>query len=101
LFGSWALGPDSLIAPPGSAVCTLLIYFFILYYLFVLFYVMLFNFIYLHIISILCFMFNHVKNTKKICNALYFILYYYFMLSIHCMSKKIQKNIYCVCFIFV
>jgi hypothetical protein len=74
-FGSWALGPESLF-PPAVACClhpVLLI--FIFYYLFVLFYLMLFNFIYLHIISISCFMFNNIKNMSCHLFCLLFLQY--------------------------
>jgi hypothetical protein len=47
-------------------------------------------FIYLCIMFILCFMFNYVKNAKKICNVIYFVYY--------CLNIKNAK-IYIVWFI--
>jgi hypothetical protein len=97
-FGSWALGPESLF-PPHVACClhpVLLI--FIFYYLFVLFYLMLFNFIYLHIISISCFMFNNIKNTKNMSCHLFCLLFLQYKkckkkcIVYVCLSPKKREN---------
>jgi hypothetical protein len=48
-----------------------------------------FNFVYLHIIFVLCFMFNNIKNVKNMLCLL--------LLFVYCVN--VYKNIYYVCFV--
>jgi hypothetical protein len=88
LFGPWALGPDLLITPPTPLFAPCLIYFLALNIYLFYFCLMSFNFIYLHIIFISCFMFNNIKNAKKYAmSSILFII---------AQILKVQKNMYCV-----